>query len=235
MSLQYVVYDYWDYGYAEGDAILEFGSASVTAEATVSANGTRIQPNYTFYGYWVDGYCEGDGPRESAQIDALASVIAKGNIVASCQGSVFGNASLNANGIALFSGNASINGNALFTADGTRIKTGFGSIIGQATVSALGNFIYSGVGAINGIASVSAYPNATWSGNASIQASAICSVTGQIIGEEWKDVVPEANVWFNRKLFDPYVEIDYWEDGYTDDRYDYWIKTTTVNDIWTRQ
>lgn len=43
MSLQYVVYDYWDYGYAEGDAILEFGSASVSAVATVSANGIRVQ------------------------------------------------------------------------------------------------------------------------------------------------------------------------------------------------
>jgi len=43
MDLQYVVYDYWVYGYCEGDAIIETGSASVTGEATVTASPTRIQ------------------------------------------------------------------------------------------------------------------------------------------------------------------------------------------------
>jgi hypothetical protein len=41
--LQYVVYDYWEFGYCEGDAILEDGSASVTGTATVTASPTRIQ------------------------------------------------------------------------------------------------------------------------------------------------------------------------------------------------
>jgi|APGre2960657373_1045057.scaffolds.fasta_scaffold09233_5 hypothetical protein len=136
MSLQYVVYDYWEYGYAEGDAILEFGSASV-----------------------------------------------------------------------------------------------------------------------NGLASVSASPSAIWAGNASIAAVTAFTATGQIIGDEWVDTVPGANtwtqvsesndtwtpvgagsnVWFSNSLFDPYVEIDYWVDGYTDDRYDYWIKTSSVQDNWVRQ
>lgn len=43
MSLQYVVHDYWDFGYCEGDAILEFGSASVSAQATVTSDGIRIK------------------------------------------------------------------------------------------------------------------------------------------------------------------------------------------------
>jgi hypothetical protein len=78
---------------------------------------------------------------------------------------------------------------------------------------------------------------------------------GNIIGDEWADTVPSTdtwtqvaevanvwtpvvagpNTWFSNSLFDPYVEIDYWEDGYTDDRYDYWIKTSSTQDNWVRQ
>jgi hypothetical protein len=216
MSLQYVVYDYWDYDYAEGDAILEFGSASVTAEATVSANGLRIRTSGA---------------------------------------SITGNATVTAQAATILNGSASVSANAILSAQGTRVQFVSGSIDANATVSAQGIRIRGVSGAISGFASVSAYPNATWAGNASIQAVTVCSATGQIIGEEWSDVIPQTDTWteqsassniwtpvapssgtwFSNSLFDPYVEIDYWEDGYTDDRYDYWIKTTTVNDIWTRQ
>jgi hypothetical protein len=216
LSLQYVVYDYWDYDYAEGDATLEFGSASVTAVATVSADGLRIR---------------------------------------TASGSVTGNATVAAQATTILNGSASVSANAILSAQGTRVQFVSGSIDANATVSAQGIRIRGVSGAISGLASVSAYPNATWAGNASIQAVTVCSVTGQIIGEEWSDVVPQtdtwteqsassniwtpinpgSNFWRNSRFFDPYVDIDYWEDGYTDDRYDYWIKTTTVNDIWTRQ
>jgi hypothetical protein len=196
MSLQYVVYDYWEYGYAEGDALLEFGSASVTAEASVSANGTRIQ-----FG--------------NANVAAFATVTATG--------------------IRIQFGAGSITGNASFEAQGIRVRTASGAIAGEATVSALGGVVYSGSGAITGVASVVCYPNAVWGGNAAINASVTVSANGQVIGEEWADVPVVPNVWFSNKLFDPYVEIDYWEDGYTDDRYDYWIKQSSVQNNWVRQ
>jgi len=196
MSLQYVVYDYWEYGYAVGDAILEFGSASVTAEATVSADGLRIRTSGA---------------------------------------SITGNATVTAQAATMLTGSASVSANALLSAQGTRIQSGTGSVNANATVSAQGIRIKTASGAISGFASVSAYPSAVWSGRGSIQASAVFSATGQIIGEEWVNVVPETNVWFDRKLFDPYVEIDYWEDGYADDRYDYWVKTPTINNTWMRQ
>jgi hypothetical protein len=55
--------------------------------------------------------------------------------------------------------------------------------------------VYSGFGAITGEASVSAYPNAIWAGNGSISVVTVCAATGQIIGEEWSDLVPEDTNW----------------------------------------
>lgn len=216
MSLQYVVYDYWEYGYAEGDAILEFGSASITADAAVSAFATRTK----FF-----------------------------------SGSVAGFATVTANGSRVLVSSASITGNAQVSTSANRVRLGSGSIDGLATVSALGGVVYSGFGAITGEASVSAYPNAIWAGNAYIDVVTICSATGQIIGDEWSDLIPGintwsqvseaintwtpavigSNVWVNDRFFDPYVEIDYWEDGYADDRYDYWVKESSTQDNWTRQ
>jgi hypothetical protein len=80
MSLQYVLYDYWDYGYAEGDAILEFGSASVTAVASVSANGTRVRTS-------------------TGAVNATATVTATGIRIQFGAGSITGNASFEAQGI----------------------------------------------------------------------------------------------------------------------------------------
>ncbi len=51
----------------------------------------------------------------------------------------------------------------------------------------------------------------------------------------WSVVNADANSWFSSKLADPYVEINYWEDGYVDDRYDYWIPQSGVTDTWARQ
>ena len=216
MSLQYVVYDYWEYGYAEGDAILEFGSASVSAQATVTSGGIRIKTG---------------------------------------SGSVTGNAAVSAQGGILRFANASVNANAIVTADGIRVQTGIASITGAATVSALGGVVYSGFGAITGVASVSASPNAILAGNAAITGSASITVNGIIIGDEWVDAIPGTNTWaqveeitntwtpvvsgsnfwVNSRFFDPYVEIDYWEDNYADDRYDYWVKESSTQDNWTRQ
>jgi hypothetical protein len=115
--------------------------------------------------------------------------------------------------------------------------------------------VYSGSGAITGVASVVCYPNAIWVGNAAISASVTVSANGQIIGEEWADVpaIPntwteqsqssniwttvnaESNTWFSSKLLDPYVEIDYWEDGYVDDQYDYWTRPSSQTNTWMRQ
>lgn len=196
MSLQYVVYDYWDYGYAEGDAILEFGSASVTAQATVTSDVVRIRTSSS---------------------------------------SVTGNAAISAQGTRIQFGDASINAAAIVTADGIRIRTGIASITGTATVTALGGVVYSASGAINGVASVSASPNAIWAGNAAINGSVTFVARGNIIGDEWADTVPGTNTWFSNSLLDPYVEINYWDDGYADDRYDYWIKTSSTQDNWVRQ
>lgn len=216
MSLQYVVYDYWEYGYAEGDAILEFGSASVSAVATVSANGIRVQ---------------------------------------TAAGAITGNATVSAFGTRIQFGDAAVNASAVLTADGTRVQTGSGAITGTASVTALGGVVYSGIGAVYCQANVSAYPNATWSVNAAVNANVSLTANGQIVGEEWSDVVPTANnwteqtvvennwnivnpenkVWFSNKLSDPYVEIDYWVDGYADDRYDYWVKSGNVQNNWARQ
>lgn len=43
MSLQYVIYDYWDYGYTVGDAILEYGAGSITADAQLVANAAKVK------------------------------------------------------------------------------------------------------------------------------------------------------------------------------------------------
>jgi hypothetical protein len=105
------------------------------------------------------------------------------------------------------------------------------------------------------LASVVVYPTAIWAGNAAINALVTVTANGQIIGEEWTDVPsvpntwteqsPSSNIWAtvnpgsdfwrSSRFFDPYVEIDYWVDDYTDDRYDFWVKTTSVSDNWMRQ
>lgn len=216
MSLQYVVYDYWEYGYAEGDAILQYGSASVTADATVSADGIRLR---------------------------------------TAVGSITGNATVSAFGTRIQFANAYINASAVLTADGTRVRTAIGSIECSSDVSALGGVIYSANAAINGTATVSAYANLIWSGYAYINANSTVTAKGAIIGEDWIDTVPSIDswsqissvyyawnpitsnitTWINTRSEDPYVEIDYWLDGYTDDRYDYWIKSSNVQDNWMRQ
>lgn len=196
MSLQYVLYDYWEYGYAEGDAILEFGSASVTANATVSASGIRLR---------------------------------------TAVGSITGSATVSAQGIRVRTADAGITASAVLTADGTRVRTSSGSITGTATVSALGGIVASGDASITGFATVSALGNATFSANAAVSGNVTVTAAGGIIGGDWVDVVPEANTWVSIRIQDPYVDIDYWEDGYTDDRYDYWTRPSISTDSWMRQ
>jgi hypothetical protein len=55
--------------------------------------------------------------------------------------------------------------------------------------------LYSDSGSINCSANVSAYPTAIWAGNGSINVVTVCAATGQIIGEEWSDLVPDATNW----------------------------------------
>jgi hypothetical protein len=115
--------------------------------------------------------------------------------------------------------------------------------------------VYSGSGAITGIASVVVYPTAIWAGNAAVNASVTVTANGQIIGQEWTDVPavpntwteqspssniwttvnPIADTWYANILADPYVEFGYWELGYTDERYEFWIPQTASTDTWARQ
>jgi hypothetical protein len=36
-------------------------------------------------------------------------------------------------------------------------------------------------------------------------------------------------------LTDPYVEFGYWEAGYTDGRYEFWVSRSASTDSWMRQ
>ena len=78
---------------------------------------------------------------------------------------------------------------------------------------------------------------------------------GGIIGSEWSDVVPvsdtwtaasastntwtpitaSSDTWYSNRLQDPYVEIDYWENGYTTDRYEFWAVSSVSSNNWVRQ
>ena len=88
--------------------------------------------------------------------------------------------------------------------------------------------VFEGFAAINALASVSAYPSAIWAGNASIQAVAVFTGNGQIIGEEWVDVVPQTDTWSGVT-----TSSDIWTAVASDS--DTWTPVTESSNTWTQQ
>ena len=85
----YVDYDYWVYGYGDGDL---------------------TQPDrYVVAGYWVDGYAEYETvDTSSAAINATATVTANGTKVYVASGSITANAQFELNTIRIRTANAAL-------------------------------------------------------------------------------------------------------------------------------
>lgn len=135
MSLQYVVYDYWDYGYAVGDAILEYGASSITATADVSIDGIRIR-------------------QTTGAITASASISADAIKISTGSGSITASADVTAfvSRIRDSSSSISVNGNMVIS--GSRIRDFNVNIDGVATFTALGGIVKPYSASINCFATV---------------------------------------------------------------------------------
>ena len=139
MATNYVDYDYWTYGYGDGD----LSSPDV----------------YVLAGYWDSGDAENEGI--SATITGNATVSARGSTTYSGIASITGTATVTASGIDLDAVRASITGNATVTANGIFVAVGKGSITGNGTVTANGIYIVGGRAVIAGNGTVDAIGSST--------------------------------------------------------------------------
>jgi hypothetical protein len=124
---QYVLYGYWDYGYAEGDVLATDGAGSITGIATIVPNGNAIYSfsgsitgTATFTGLGLrqrlaDGSITATGSAEGqviriryfgADINALATMTGLGGIDVSGSGSISSICTVNVRGNAIFASRA---------------------------------------------------------------------------------------------------------------------------------
>jgi hypothetical protein len=151
---QYVLYGYWDYGYAEGDVLATDGAGSVTGIATVVPNGSAIYSfsgsitgTATFTGLGLrqrlaDGSITSTGSAEGqpirvryfgANIDALATVTGLGGIVVSGSGILNSICTVNVRGNAIFASRASMRNDTSSSATGYIYGEEWQNIASQAT------------------------------------------------------------------------------------------------------
>ena len=193
MSLQYVTYDYWDYGYAVGDATnsdicgpfsLEELDQFGTLDALPFSLDSEIweSPNtcIMFFAGTVNGAANVTAAPTRVRLDSAA---------------ISGAATVSGLGGLILSGTGSITANGTVTADGVRVRGGTTSITGDAEITALGGVIYNGTAYIEAETTVICFSNAIWSGDSSITSNAAVSTIGYIYGEEWTDVTEDSNVW----------------------------------------
>ena len=254
MATNYVDYDYWVYGYGDGD---------LTAPEL-----------YVTAGYWDAGYCENEGGA-SAAITGTATVTAKavnfvlgtasitGNatVTALCvpdlyvvkgywvagyceneplepSASVNGTATVTAAGTKTFTGVASITGNAQVGITVANVKVGTGSITGNANVTAKGNFTVGAKASVTGNATVNAIGTGIFNVPMSFSGNATVVAVGDIIGYEWSNVTARSSTWTDTGA--GYVDYGYWEYGYTNADLaapiaNVWQQASAASTSWARQ
>ena len=237
MATNYVDYDYWDYGYAEGDTRFVDASGSVTANATLTTFANSIYAGIAII------LCDGS-------LSATAYRIRLNS------GQITGFATFTAFGGKLKIATAQINADAYVNVSVTRIRPFAGSVDAFASVSCLGGVLYSGVANIDGVATLTATayrdrltlasincfavvtsgsirlrtanPSITASSNVSVNANAIYSANGSInsfitlfsdghiLGDNWDQSQTTINTWI--------------ESSVTDNN---WIDSSIVVNSWT--
>lgn len=142
MSLQYVLYDYWEYGYAVGDAIIEDGSASITAQADVSAAPSRVRE----FAATVTGQADvAASPSRiqfsAAEITGIGAVEAQADRIRTSDAVISGQADVSALGGMVSAGQAHVTAESFMSAAARAEFAGNAGISAESIVVALGEII----------------------------------------------------------------------------------------------
>lgn len=204
MATNYVDYDYWVYGYGDGDLTApelyvtagywdagyceneDLGSsASITATATVTAIGPVEL--YVQQGYWVAGYCQNEDISESASITGTATVTARAADFVLGSASITGNATVTAlcvpdlyvvkgYWVAGYCENEPIEPSASITATATVVANGSKIFTGIASITGNAQLELTVVNVLVGTAAITGNAAVSAIGNYTVGGSA--SVTG---------------------------------------------------------
>lgn len=137
-SDQYVVYGYWEYGYAVGDVLPTEASASVTGVATVSPLGSAIYPNQ------ASSVCSSSVYAEPIRLRIGSS-------------SVSASATTLSDGIRMRTAVSNLDGTSTVSASSIYVAAAASSVISVGVISGYANFVTNGHANATGSASV--YPN----------------------------------------------------------------------------
>lgn len=253
MATNYVDYDYWTYGYGDGDLTVaepyvlsgywdagyavneDLTVATITGTATVTAKAVNF----------VLGTASITG---SATVTALCVpdlYVTKGYWIAGyCENeplepsaSITATATVTGNAQRLRQAVGSITANAQMQAAAVNFVIGKASIDGTAAASAAARMVYSGNASVNGTGSLHAIGTITYNVPMAFTGMATVDATGNVIGYEWNDLTPETNSW--SESGGGYVDYDYWMYGYTDGDLlgpaEVWQTVTPKTNAWLRQ
>ena len=256
MSINYVDYDYWEYGYAYGDIRFIEASATVNANVSLIVNGVAIYSRQAVVS--TNATVSTDYIRirfNNADVTAYADITANGGVVydgtasvlTSAQvtsdsiryrlvtGDIAGSLSFTAEGYSDAIASASIFNNVTFSANGYLTRYAIANITVSNQVTTNGYLIRLVTPSINATANVTAYPRAIWNGIGNAMSSNL-SVTalGTVLGEEWSDSAVGNEVW-NWVSNPLYVEIGYWDNDYVFETDALWTDSPSSSNVWLRQ
>lgn len=253
MSINYVDYDYWEYGYAYGDIRYIEASANVNANVSLVVNGVAIYSGQAVV--LTSATVATNYVRirlNDADITAFADATALGGVLYNGIANVFADAQVASEAIRIRTANADVAGTLYFSADGHSLALASASIYADATVSVSGYRIrYASANIqtnanlsanayriryteanINATANVEANAFATYSRVAGITSSLVITAEGTILGQEWVDSPVDTNTWL--WVSNPlYVELGYWVVGYVEEAEALWFKETESSDSWS--
>lgn len=142
MSLQYVLYDYWEYGYAVGDAIIEDGIAAITAQADVSATPSRVRD----FAAAITGQADVSASPSRIQFSAAditgnGAVEAQADRIRTSDAVMSAEADVSAIGGIVSAGSAQVTAEAFMSAAARATLAGNAGISAESIVVALGEII----------------------------------------------------------------------------------------------
>lgn len=135
MSLQYVRYDYWAFGYAVGDATPVDADAALAAEAAVEGAGLRVRDS-------------------GGAVDGSASVAANALRMQTGAGAVTGEAAAQAEAVRVLSALAQVAADAGLTAVAAKVYQAQAAIGADAELAAEVSALFAGYGALSGSAAL---------------------------------------------------------------------------------